>query len=287
MKLFILFIALIVSGCSTIKNSETYAKKGEWESTFTSIAVSVNSGSQESILKAQELVSNHPRIKEYSLNLFSEQNINDLSESNENIEYLRFRLKTYCIINSQNDCDEAVNRLNIAQKNIKPSINTLLSLFNQLTAQEKQKLLDKYRVNFLSDSEIGIVTDRQVQNLSTPGSNAGAEIGGAVGTTAYINNATPSSYSMKSDLTSTALGALAGAILLNRSPTEQYLIRYTLKLRNGEIMQVDQASSSPMGQGIGICVYAPNASLIDQSMCTMDLAEFKFKFSEINYKLMN
>ena len=278
MKLFILFIALIVSGCSTIKNSETYAKKGEWESTFTSIAVSVNSGSQESILKAQELASNHHQIKEYSLNLFSEQNINDLSESNENIEYLRFRLKAYCIINSQNDCDEAINRLNIAQKNIKPSINTLLSLFNQLTAQEKQKLLDKYRVNFLSDSEIGIVTDRQVQNISTLGSNVGAEIGGAVGATAYISNATPSSYSMKSDLTSTALGALAGAVLLNKSPTEQYVIRYSLKLRNGEIRQVDQLSSTPLGQSIGMCVSMAGAILIDQSLCTMTLAEFRVKY---------
>ena len=270
----------MISGCMYSQNNEKYIRQGDWEKVFTNIAININNDSSDSITESKNLSIKYPEIVKYSDLLFSEQNIYSFADTDENIEYLQFRLKAYCSISTTEKCKTSLKNISQAKKTIKKRVTVPKDLYAQLTPKEQKNLTDTYKLTFYEPYEIGVVTDRQVQNLSTPGSNAGAEIGGAVGATAYINNATPSSYSMKSDLTSTALGALAGAILLNKSPTEQYLIRYTLKLRNGEIMQVDQVSSSPLGQGIGICVFASNASPIDQSFCNMTLAEFKVKFSK-------
>ena len=135
-------------------------------------------------------------------------------------------------------------------------------------------------MSFYQSSEIGIVTDRQVRTINSPGSNAGAEIGGAVGAATYINKATPSNYSMKSDLGSTAAGALVGALLLNKNPTTQYVTTHTIKLRNGEVINIEEVANKPTGEGIGTCVRKAVIAAIDQSYCTMTIDEFRVKYSE-------
>ena len=143
-----------------------------------------------------------------------------------------------------------------------------------------QKLLEKYRLIHFSDSEIGIVTDRQVRNLSTPGSNFGAEAGGAAGAVAYVNNVNPANYSLSKDVSSTLLGALVGAALFNKQAVEQYEIRYTVKLRNGDLKQFDVLSSTSLADGIGVCIGMPYGTKVDQSLCTMTLAEFRVKYAD-------
>lgn len=277
-KGIILILLLAIQSCTSRQGIDQYASNNDYEKILTHIAINIENQSITSA-DAIRIANQNPEIIQFSDSLFSEQSIQNFAVTNQNIEYLQFRLKAYCSISTTEKCNAAIENLGSVEKTIKNKITVLEDLYQKLTLKEQKSLSDKYRLEFYKSSEIGTITDRQIQNLSTPGSNAGAEIGGAIGTAAYINNATPSSYSMKSDIASTALGALAGAVLLNKNPTVQYLIRYTIKLRNGEIIQVDQISSTPLGQGVGMCISASNASPIDQSYCTMTLDEFRVKYS--------
>lgn len=279
MKLFILFIALIITGCSSTTNPRSRAENKQWRNAYDGVDYILSKNIKEDTERMILLVNEYPEIVNYGYSTFTVNSLIYWSDRTGDLYYKRIELERFCIISTIQQCNQAIDNLLSVEKTIKKELRLLKDLYSKLTEKEQKSLKDNYKIIFYESSEIGIVTDRQVQNLSTPGSNAGAEIGGAVGATAYISNATPSSYSMKSDLTSTVLGALAGAVLLNKSPTEQYVIRYSLKLRNGEIRQVDQVSSTPLGQSIGMCVFASNATPIDQSFCTMTLAEFRAKYA--------
>lgn len=281
MKFIALMLLLLIQGCAskTPPDLRKMAENKQWQGAYENIMFVLSKNNKEDTERVIALTKDYPEIIGYAVEEYSFEGLTK-SDDKDNIQYRKDGIRFFCTPSSEEQCNTANENLLKAEKSIKKEFSVIEDLYLKLTPQEQKVLSDKYKLLFYKSSEFGIVTDRQVQNTSTPGSNDGAVIGGAVGTTAYISNATPSSYSMKSDIASTALGALAGAMLFNKSPVVQYLIRYTIKLRNGEVIQVDQISGTPLGQGIGMCISASNASLIDQSYCTMTLAEFKTKFSE-------
>lgn len=279
MKFITLILLLLVQGCSSTTNPRLRAENKQWQNAYDGVDYILSKNKKEDTERMILLVNEYPEIANYGFSTFSINSLNYWSSRTGDLYYKRIELERFCIISTIQQCNQAVDNFLSVEKTIKKELRLAKDLYSKLTEIEQKTLSDNYKIIFYESSEIGTITDRQVQNISTPGSNAGAEIGGAVGATAYISNATPSSYSMKSDLTSTVLGALAGAALMNKSPTEQYVIRYSLKLRNGEIRQVDQVSSTPLGQSIGMCVSMPGAILIDQSLCTMTLAEFRVKYA--------
>ena len=111
------------------------------------------------------------------------------------------------------------------------------------------------------------------------GTRGRSRIGGAVGATAYINNSSPYNYSLKNDIGSTILGAFVGAAVMNQPAVNKYLIRYTIKLTDGNFRQYEEVLPSALGQGIGLCVSLPGVISIDTSLCTMTLAEFRVKYA--------
>lgn len=281
MKYIFLIILFAIQGCvsKTPPDPRKLAENKQWQSAYENILFVLSKNDKEETERIITLTNEYPEIIGYAVEEYSFERLKK-SDDQDNIQYRKDGIKFFCTISSKEQCNTANENLLKAEKTIKKEISVLEDLYLNLTTREQETLSDKYKLRFYKSSEIGIVTDRQVQNTSTHGSNDGAVVGGAIGTAAYINNATPSSYSMKSDIASTALGALAGAMLFNKSPTVQYLIRYTIKLRNGEVIQVDQVSGTPLGQGVGICISASNAAPIDQSYCTMTLNEFRVKYSD-------
>jgi hypothetical protein len=290
-KIIIIFVISLVTGCSSspYTDSATYAANSNpdihlanknWKAAFTALANKLHHDIPNSQSDAKKIAEEYPELVAYSQYLFSAENMKFTSNNAGEILYLNFRLKAFCSINSQEDCDTTTSNFNNAVSRIRKDATIPKAIFDQLTKSEQESLNLKYDFQFIVDSEIGIVTDRQIRNLSTPGSNFGAELGGAVGTAAYVSNATPSNYSLKSDIGNTLLGALVGAMLLNQQPVQRYQIRYTIKLRNGELSQVDQISGSPLGEGVGSCLTASNAGPVESILCTMTVSDFRLKYGD-------
>lgn len=289
-KIIIIFAIFLATGCSssTYTDSATYAANTNtaihlanknWKEAFTALANKLHHGTPGAQSDARKMANEYPELVAYSQTLFAPENMKFTSNNAGEILYLNFRLNAFCSINTQEDCDTTTSNFNNAVSRIRKDATIPKAIFDQLTKSEQESLNQKYEFKFISDSEIGIVTDRQIRNLSTSGSNFGAELGGAVGTAAYVSKATPSDYSLKSDIGNTLLGALVGAMFLNQQPVQRYQIRYTIKLRNGELAQVDQISGSPLGEGVGSCLKASNAETVETILCTMTLTEFRVKYA--------
>lgn len=279
MKFFILIILFIIQGCSAT-DPRSYAEQKQWGRSFDYVVLYLSKNKKDDTERMIALTREYPEIVNYGYTTLSVENLKDWASQDNIIAYRKYSLEYFCIIASDEQCKTATDNLDTVVRTIKNKITIPKDLYEQLNSIEQQKLSDAYRLSFYESSEIGIVTDRQVRTINTPGSNAGAEIGGAVGTAAYINKATPTNYSMRNDLGSTAVGALVGALLMNKNPTTQYVTTHTIKLRNGEVKTIEHVANKPTGEGIGTCVRVSVIDAIDQSLCTMTLAEFKNKFSD-------
>lgn len=273
----ILFIA--IQGCSTT-DPRSFAEKNQWGRSFDYVVLYLAKNKQDDTERMIALTKEYPEIVSYGYSTFSVENLKNWADKDNMIAYQKYSLEYFCVISSNDQCKTATDNLDAVVKTIKNKVTVPKDLYDQLSPKEQQSLSEKYRLDFYKSSDIGIVIERQVRTINTPGSNAGAEIGGAVGTAAYINNATPSNYSMKNDLGSTAAGALVGALLLNKSPTTQYVTTHIIKLRNGEVKTIEQVANKPTGEGIGTCVRMSVIDAIDQSFCTMTITEFRLKYSE-------
>lgn len=282
-KLIVSTLLFAISGCtSTLISSpdpQKYAENKQWINAYGGVLFFLSKNNNEDTERMITLTKQYPEIVDYG---FEEYSLDKLKkdEDQDHIQHRKDGIKLFCIIASDEQCNTAIANLSQAEKSIRKKVTVLKDLYSQLSPKEQQNFLNKYKPIFYESSEIGIVTDRQVRTINTPGSNAGAEIGGAVGTAAYINKATPTNYSMKNDLGSTAVGALVGALLMNKNPTTQYVTTHTIKLRNGEVKTIEHVANKPTGEGIGTCVRVSVIDSIDQSLCTMTLAEFRNKFSD-------
>lgn len=280
MKYLSIIIALLINGCSATHDPRSSAENKQWGNAYDNVVFIISKNKKNDTERMIALTKEYPEIVNYGYSTFSVENLKNWADKDNMIAYQKYSLEYFCIIATDEQCKTATDNLDEVVKTIKNKVTVPKDLYAQLTVKEQQKLSEAYRLSFFEPSEIGIVTDRQVRTINTPGSNAGAEIGGAVGTAAYINKATPSDYSMKNDLGSTAAGALVGALLMNKNPTTQYVTTHTIKLRNGEVKTIEQVANKPTGEGIGTCVRVSVIDAIDQSFCTMTSADFKVKYAE-------
>lgn len=271
----------MIQGCSSSHNLKSSAESKRWDHAYDYLISTLSKNNQADTEKMIALSKQYPEIIDYGISTYSFENLKIWADRLNEIGYQHSNnIKYFCIIATDEQCKTATDNLDAVVKTIKNKVTVTKDLYAQLTVQEQQKLSEAYRLSFYESSEIGIVTDRQVRTINTPGSNAGAEIGGAVGTATYINKATPSNYLMKNDLGSTAVGALVGALLMNKNPTTQYVTTHTIKLRNSEVKTFEDVGNKPTGEGIGTCVRIPGVVVIDQSFCVMTLADFREKYAE-------
>ena len=144
-----------------------------------------------------------------------------------------------------------------------------------LIPPEREIIQKKYVVDLLEQDSFGIIIDNQGVNESTPGTNVGANLGGAVGNAAYIDNALKSGdYSAKNQLAAGILGAVLGSTLDSR-PNAQYHYRYAVKLGSGNIQYFDETKSDPFRHPVGVCVSVPYITLVEQQICTQTAASLR------------
>jgi len=152
------------------------------------------------------------------------------------------------------------------------SIKVSQSAWLELTPAEHEFIQKKYIVDLAEQDAFGIIIDNQGVNESTSGTTGGANLGGAIGNAAYIDNAIKGgNYSAKSQLASGILGAMLGSTL-DSKPNAQYHYRYAVKLGSGNINYFDETKSDPFRHPVGVCVSVPNIALVEQQLCTQTAA---------------
>lgn len=145
-----------------------------------------------------------------------------------------------------------------------------------LSEDARINLQSKKLIQLVEADSAGVIIDAQGLDKSDPGSNAGSNLGAAVGNAAYIDRAISNqNYSAKSQLGAILLGGLIGSAL-NRPQTSQYQFRYSIRLLNGSIHTQDLISSEPFRKPLGICVKLPNLEpAVDQNLCSQSVESVK------------
>lgn len=148
-------------------------------------------------------------------------------------------------------------------------------LWNSLTAKEKIHVSNALEVDLISIASMGVIIDAQTLDHSQPGTTAGAQLGAAFGSAAYIDRAFSGSsvdYSAKKHLGVSLLGGLLGASA-DKAPVSSFRTRYTIKLQDGNIQQIEEETPNPFRQAVGLCVLLAPFRVANQQLCSMTKAE--------------
>lgn len=152
--------------------------------------------------------------------------------------------------------------------NQKPMIYLVESTYEKLSKKTKSKLISRYEVQLYKDDALGVIIERQVQDVSKPGSSAGSDAGSALASAVYVNNAMNSGqYNMWTDIGVGVFGGIVGSTA-NRSPEQRYLVKYTVKTADGKIRSNSLYAKSSIGHAIGECLYLHTVEVVDQLNCT-------------------
>ena len=151
-------------------------------------------------------------------------------------------------------------------------------IWDELSEAEKISITADYDVKILSSDSFGIITDVQGADQSTPGSNAGAALGGAVASAAYIDRGLRgSNYSAGGALAIGLLGAAIGSTM-DSGPSSKFQFRYTVKLGDGEIQYFDEVKSTSFRHSVGVCILVPSLTLISQKVCNQTIESVREKY---------
>ena len=162
-------------------------------------------------------------------------------------------------------------------------LNVPRGIWHILQPNQKALLSDRYVINVLAGNSYGTIIDIQRVDESSRGSNAGAKLGAAYASAAYVDNAfkgRPSSwnYSSTGHLTSQITGALIGS-LANQPAVARYRTRYTVKMGNGGIEYLDEIKGDPFTHSHGLCVAIDPIRPIDSEICNISLEQFQAKYA--------
>jgi outer membrane lipoprotein SlyB len=124
----------------------------------------------------------------------------------------------------------------------------------------------------------GVITDVQTLDQSTPGTSAGATLGGAVASAAYIDRSLRgNSYSAGANLAVGLIGAMLGSAA-DSAPIQQYKTRYTVRLADGEVQYFDEVKSDAFRHSSGVCIHVPEITLATQNLCNQTVESVRKRY---------
>ena len=149
----------------------------------------------------------------------------------------------------------------------KDKVYLVRSDYDELPKKIQERLSDRYDIEFYSDAGIGLITERQVQDVSTAGSTTGSDVGSALASAVYLNNTLSSgNYNVWTDIGVTVLGGIAGSGA-NKKPESRFLLKYTIRNREGNLRSTTVYRSSPLGKPIGTCFSFKSNSSVNEEYC--------------------
>jgi hypothetical protein len=145
-----------------------------------------------------------------------------------------------------------------------------------LASSERSELQLTRTIELREASNFAIIIDNQGVNESTPGTNGGAALGGAIANAAYIDHALKSqnNYSAKTQLAAGILGALVGSSL-DQAPVSQFHFRYALRRFDGEIEYRDVLQPNAFRHPVGVCLDKNILQPVSQALCTQTADDLK------------
>lgn len=158
----------------------------------------------------------------------------------------------------------------------RPSLQLSRLVWDDLAAPERQLLEANYSIDYFAAAEFGTIVDVQGVDESTPGTHAGAAIGSAVASAAYIDRAIRGghSYSVGVNLAVGILGAVLGS-LADKPAVTQFQFRYTVKKGDGELDYIHQVQESAFRSSPGTCVLLPTLQAATQQLCEQTTASLR------------
>lgn len=292
---FPLLLAVILSACAGVPQQLGasrlgYAKhmisKGDYDGAFSQVRDLLRSSASEDAeyrQKAIELIHANPQVVEAARSRITVESyrrmMNDFSEPAARA-FAAEQFEALVSVIPKEEADEMRQRLDeLARKGL---LYISEPVFSLLTKDEVARLENERYVRTVKAVDAGVVVERQSADESTPGSAAGTQLGSAVGSAAYIDNAIsgpPSNwnYSAKGHLAAGLLGGLFGSSL-DRAPVRQYRFRYTLRLLDRSIVYRDVTTDSPLGHSNGVCISVSDLEQLPQELCELDVAGFRTQY---------
>lgn len=150
----------------------------------------------------------------------------------------------------------------------KPPAMVIKPVWLQLTDAERQNLGERFDLKLLDAERFGLVMDVQGVDESTKATHAGAAVGAAVGSAAYIDHAFrgANNYSAGGHLALGLLGAAIGSSM-DKPAVSQFHFRYTVKLGDGDVKYFDEVKSTQFRHSPGVCLLVPELNLISIHVC--------------------
>lgn len=162
-------------------------------------------------------------------------------------------------------------------------LNIPQHIWDGLQTDQRNLIGERFVVNVRDGNSYGIIIDAQSLNESTRGSNAGSQLGAALGSSTYVDNAFSGSprnwnYSATGHLTAQLAGAMIGS-LANQPAQARFRTRYTIKNGSGGVDYVEEIKSDAFRHTVGLCVALGPIRPIDVDTCSMTREQFLAKYS--------
>jgi outer membrane lipoprotein SlyB len=285
-----LFMIVLLTGCASRQQDamEYYEKsvtEKRWRSAFLHYIHIFKTGSKNDLSIASNIAKNNPEIAEYGFDLFTTENLRkEIDTYNAITPDLLSEADAVCNLATEEKCNVVLINLKAAESWVDKNrvdlipITLVQSAFDKLSKNEKLELEIKYKLSFYDGNYIGVITERQIQNLSTAGSTVGSDAGSALASVVYINNALDTgSYNVWTDISVAVAGAVAGSGA-NKAPVTQYVVKYTIRNLNNQIKSTEVSQGTPLGEPIGTCFNLTWRKAIDSEFCTMTAVDIRKKY---------
>ena len=148
----------------------------------------------------------------------------------------------------------------------KPTLNVSHDVWATLTIAHRNSVTSRYTVEVSEKGRFARIVYVQPVNESTAGTNAGAQLGSALGQAQYIDKSSWSNYSARGQLGAAILGGLLGSALDAR-PQTVYRLVYTLKSGDGSIRVVERVSGSQIHIAPGLCIDTTVFTPVSDELC--------------------
>ena len=166
-----------------------------------------------------------------------------------------------------------------------PELKVSQQLWLEFSNSEKATILSTFpQLEIIPSETVGVIQSVQAVNRSTPGTNSGAALGGALGQALYIDNAfkgSGSNYSATAQLGAALLGTAVGSSL-DSAPQMRYVFNYGVRTLDGEMREVRVESGEEFTRPVGQCVFFPSITAAPASHCNTDKIQFLRKLSALS-----
>ena len=167
-----------------------------------------------------------------------------------------------------------------------PELTINQQLWLEFSDSEHIAIISKFpQIEVIPSDTVGIIQSVQIVNRSSPGTNSGASLGGALGQTLYIDSAfrgSGTNYSSTAQLGAAILGAAIGSSL-DSAPQIRYVFNYAVKTVDGQIREIRVGSSEEFTRPVGQCVFIPSIAEAPVSLCNMDKVRFLKRLSALSH----